>query len=40
MQGPPLHNIIGFSELIEETHNSSGIGRQISDYIKDIKKVW
>ena len=34
----PLQNIIGFSELIEETHNSSGIGRQISDYIKDIKK--
>ena len=34
----PLQNIIGFSELIEETHNSSGISRQISDYIKDIKK--
>ena len=34
----PLQNIIGFSELIEETHNNSGMDQQISDYIKDIKK--
>ena len=34
----PLQNIIGFSELIEETHNNSVIDQQISDYIKDIKK--
>ena len=34
----PLQNIIGFSELIEETHNNSVMDQQISDYIKDIKK--
>ena len=34
----PLQNIIGFSELIEETHNNSVIDQQITDYIKDIKK--
>ena len=34
----PLQNIIGFSELIEETHNNSVLDKQISDYIKDIKK--
>ena len=34
----PLQNIIGFSELIEETHNNSFMDQQISDYIKDIKK--
>ena len=34
----PLQNIIGFSELIEETHNNSVLDQQISDYIKDIKK--
>ena len=34
----PLQNILGFSELIEETHNYSSMGKQISDYIKDIKK--
>ena len=34
----PLQNIIGFSELIEETHNNSVMDQQVSDYIKDIKK--
>ena len=34
----PLQNIIGFSELIEETHNNGVMDQQISDYIKDIKK--
>ena len=34
----PLQNIIGFSELIEETHNYRSMGKEISDYIKDIKK--
>jgi len=34
----PLQNIIGFSELIEETHNKGGMDKQISGYIKDIKK--
>jgi len=34
----PLQNIIGFSELIEETQNNSVMDQQISDYIKDIKK--
>ena len=35
----PLQNIIGFSELIEETHNNSVMDQQISDYIKDIKNL-
>ena len=34
----PLQNIIGFSELIEETHKNANMARQITDYIKDIKK--
>tara|TARA_B100000575_G_scaffold293922_1_gene307057 strand:- start:1413 stop:3368 length:1956 start_codon:yes stop_codon:yes gene_type:complete len=34
----PLQNIIGFSELVEETQKKGGTGKQISEYIKDIKK--